>query len=121
MQQEEEQQVAIGGAFTRRAGCLLVPVIPVRAAGALVVTTKRIVFDPVLHYKLFARKIEIDLANVEGVEVSGSNVNFTAMELVTFGKNLTLKLRDGTKQVFRSNQADELAAVISGLLGRFRR
>lgn len=109
----EERQLAVGGVFDRRAGCLLVPFIPVRAAGALILTTHRIIFDPILHYKLFARKSSIDLADVEGAETSGGNVGVNVMELVTFGKTLTLRFKSGRSRSFRSLQADELAESIN--------
>ncbi|HEX9014939.1 MAG TPA: hypothetical protein VF960_02930 [Chloroflexota bacterium] len=115
-----EEQLAVGGVFDRRAGCLLLPFIPVRAAGALILTSRRIIFDPIFIYKLFARKTSIDLADVECAEVSGANVGVSVLELVTFGKNLLLKMRDGRSRTYRSMQADELADEINRAVERLR-
>ncbi len=111
-QETDEQQVAVGGVFDRRAGCLLIPFLPVRAAGALIVTTRRLIFDPVLHYKLVARRTSTDLSAVSGVEVSGSDVGLSMTELVTFGRTLTIRLKSGGAKSYRSMQADQLAAAI---------
>ncbi len=109
----EERQVAVGGGFDRRAGCLFVPFIPVRAAGALIVTTKRVIFDPILYYKLFVRKMAVGLDEIERAESSGRDVALSVTELVTFGRTLTLYLKGGKSRSYRSMQADELAEVIN--------
>ncbi len=116
--QEDERQVAVGGAQYRRAGCLLAPFIPLRAAGALVVTTRRVIFDPILHYKLVTRKFDLDLSEVSEAEATGSDVQLNVWELVSLGKTLSLKMRDGVTYSFRSMQADELAQAINGLIRR---
>ncbi len=113
MEVEEERQLAAGGVMYRRAGCLLIPFVPVRAAGALIVTTRRIIFDPVLHYKLVARKLSIDLDQVGEAEASGGNVEMSLMDLVLIGKALMVKLKNGRRYNFRSMQADELAEAIN--------
>ncbi len=118
MQEEEEQRVAVGGVFYPRAGCLLTPLIPIRAAGALIVTTHRVVFDPILHYKLFARKTEVKLEDIARADAEGSNVQFTLSDLVAVGKILTIRLKGGASHVFRSTQADELAEIINQMVGR---
>src|SRR5512133_2057372 len=110
---DSEGRVAVGGAFDRRAGCLLVPFIPLRAAGALIVTTGRVLFDPILHYKLFARKASIPVDEIERAETTGSDMGLNVMELVTFGKTLTIRLKNGKSKSFRSRQADELAEAIN--------
>jgi len=117
----EERQMAVGGAMYRRAGCLLTPLIPVRAAGALMVTTRRIIFDPILHYKLVARKLSIDMEQVAEAQASGSNVEMSLMDVVSIGKALTVKLNSGKKIVFRSMQADQLAEAINQAVSRLRR
>lgn len=111
-----ERTVLVGGVFDRRAGCLLVPFIPIRAAGALIVTTGKVVFDPILHYKLFARKLEIPLDQIERAETGGSNIGLNVLEIVSFGKDLTLKFKSGRSRTFRSVQADELAEAINATL-----
>lgn len=97
----------------RRAGCLLVPFLPVRAAGGLVVTNKRIIFDPIFHYKLVTRRFAIDLEEVTGAEAAGSNVSFSMWEIVSIGKLLTIKTKKGMTYPFRSNEADLLAEAIN--------
>ena len=117
---EDESPVAIGGAFFRRAGCLLVPFIPVRAAGALIVTTRRVVFEPVLHYKLVARRLSIDLGDVSEACSSGSSVEFSLMDLVRVGKALTVRLKSGMAYTFRSVEADQLADAINQAIRRIK-
>ncbi len=112
----EEQRIAVGGAFDRRAGCLLIPFIPVRAAGALIVTSKRVIFDPILHYKLVAKKVSIDLDEIDRVESTGGNIGINLTELVTWGKTLTIRLKDGKSKSYRSMQADDLAEIINRIV-----
>jgi len=112
-----ERQVALGGVQYRRAGCLLAPFIPLRAAGALVVTTERVIFEPLLHYKLVTRGFDIELDRIREADVSGSNVQVNLWDLVSVGKNLIIRLKDGGSYGFRSMEADQLARAINRLLG----
>jgi len=110
--QEAEEQVAAGGVYTR-AGCLLLPLLPIKVAGLMIVTTRRIVFDPILHYKLFVRKMDIDLADVAEAEVSGGNVQFSILEIVSVGRELVIRLRTGKEHRFRSVAAEQLGEAIN--------
>ncbi len=116
--QEGEYQVAVGGVQYRRGGCLLAPFIPLKVAGALVVTNRRIRFEPILYYKLVTRPFDLDLDEVKDVQSSGSNMQLNVWELVSIGKQLTLKLKNGMSYSFRSIEADDLAEAIGGLLRR---
>ncbi len=111
--QEAEERVAVGGVYTRRAGCLLLPLLPIRAAGIMIVTTKRIIFDPVFHYKLLVRKMDIDLADVREAEASGSNIQFNIWDVVSVGRELVIRLRTGKEFSFRSTMAEQLAEAIN--------
>lgn len=115
-----EKQVAIGGVYTRQAGCLLVPFLPVRAAGAMIVTTRRIVFDPILHYKLLVRKQVIEMGEVSEAEASGGNVELNVWDIVSVGRALTIRLKSGKAYQFRSTVADRLAEAINQVVRRFR-
>ncbi len=118
MVEEEERQVAVGGVQYRGAGCLLAPFIPLRVAGGLIVTTERITFEPILHYKLLTRRFDLDLQDVSGAEATGGNVQMNAWELVTIGKSLTVRMKNGASYTFRSIQADQLAEAINMLVRR---
>lgn len=111
-QQVEEQHIAIGGVQYPRAGCLLIPFIPLRVAGLMIVSTKKVVFDPILHYKLVTRKLTIDVDEISDVEVSGGNVGLSLLNIVNVGKLLTVSLKSGKQFRFRSTAADLLAGAI---------
>lgn len=118
--EEAEQRVAIGGVQYNRAGCLLVPfpLIRLKSAGALVVTNRRILFEPILFYKWVIKGFEIELDSVSSVVAEGSSVEMSPWSLVSFGKRLTIRLKEGHSYTFRSTEADLLAEAINGLLGR---
>lgn len=118
--QEYEEQIAVAGVFTKRAGCLLVPFLPVRAAGAMIVTTKRIIFDPILHYKLLVRKQIIPLDEVSEATASGGNVELNLLDIVSIGKALNIRLKSGRVHHFRSTAAEQLAEAINKVVCRFR-
>lgn len=115
---EDEEQLAVGGGLYRRAGCLLVPFLPVKAAGMILVTTKRVIFDPILHYKLVTRKFDINLSDVAGAQASGSDMELDILNLINIGKALTIRLKSGKKYVFRSTEAEQLAEGINQALRR---
>lgn len=115
-----EERIAVAGVYTRHAGCLLLPLLPIRAAGALIVTTRRLIFDPILHYKLFVRKQVIDLEDVSGAEASGGNVEFNVFDIVSIGRALKIQLKNGRTINFRSTAADQLADAINGVVRRYR-
>lgn len=112
----DDQQIALGGVFTRQAGCLLIPFLPVRAAGGLIVTTSRIIFDPILHYKLFARKRVVPIDQVARAESAEDRTGLGLLDIVTFGKGLRVFLKSGGTLTFRSGQADELAEAINAVV-----
>ncbi|MHB0868131.1 MAG: hypothetical protein ACYC66_05220 [Chloroflexota bacterium] len=116
--EQEERQVAVGGVQYRGAGCLLAPFIPLRVAGGLIVTTRRITFEPILHYKLLTRRFDLDLQDVSEAEAAGGNVQMNVWELVAIGKSLTVKMKNGASYRFRSLEADRLAEAINGLVRR---
>jgi len=118
--QADEVQVAMGGVYGRRMGCLLLPFLPVRAAAALVVTTRRIVIDPIFHYKLFVRKVVIDVGDVERAEVSGSGVELNIWDFVSIGRALDIRLKNGKVYNFRSTAADQLAEAINRVVSQLR-
>ncbi len=118
--EENEQRVAVGGVQYSRAGCLLAPFIPLRVAGALVVTTGRVIFDPILHYKLVTRKFAIDLDDVAEADATGRGVQLNPWDLIAIGKTLTLRMKSGASYVFRSTDADRLADAINGVIQRRR-
>lgn len=117
---ENEEQVAVAGVYTRQAGCLMLPFLPIRAAGALIVTTRRLIFDPILHYKLLVRKQVIDLEDVSGAEASGGNVELNLVDIVSIGRALKIRLKSGKELNFRSTAADQLAEAINLAVHRFR-
>lgn len=116
--QEEERQLAVGGVQYRGAGCLMATFIPLRVAGGLIVTTRRIIFEPILHYKLLTRRFDLDLQDVSEAEVAGGNVQMNVWGLVSIGKSLTVKMKNGASYRFRSMQADQLAEAINGQVRR---
>lgn len=116
-----EPVLAFGGAIWDQAGCLLVPFLNMpKTAGRLIVTPSRITFQPVLHYALVARKFTILLSEVEGALVSGAGMEFNVMDIVTIGQRLTVSLMDGRTIVFRTLQAEPLAAAINWQVQRMR-
>ncbi len=116
--QNDERRVAVGGVQYSRAGCLLAPFIPLRVAGALVVTTRRVIFEPILHYKLVTRKFDLDLDEVTEADATGRGVQVNPWDLIAIGKTLTLKMRSGASYVFRSMDAEQLADAIDGEIRR---
>lgn len=118
---EDERQVAAGGVLYRGAGCLLLPFLPVKAAGLLLITTRRILFDPIMHYKILARKESIDLHEVQEAEASGGQVEMNLMDFVNIGKLLSVRMKSGKVYKFRSTTADELAEAINRAIGSLRR
>lgn len=119
-EEQEEQHVAVGGVQYRRAGCLLIPFLPVKAAGLLIVTTTKVVFDPILHYKLVTRKLTIEADDISEAEVSGSNMELSVLDLVNIGKKITVRLKTGKEYVFRSTTAELLADAINYVVGQRR-
>lgn len=117
---EGEQQIAIAGVQYNRAGCLLLPIplLTVKSAGALVVTNRKIRFEPVLFYKWLTKGFEFDLDQVAGADAGGSNVELSMWSLVNIGKRLTIRLKDGHSYTVRSTDADLLAEVINQLVNR---
>jgi hypothetical protein len=111
-QYADEQHIAVGGVQYPRAGCLLIPFIPLRVAGLLIVSSKRLVFDPILHYKLVTRKMSLDIDEISEVEVSGGNVGLSLLNIVNVGKLLTVTLKSGKRYHFRSTAAEMLAGAI---------
>jgi hypothetical protein len=109
----DEERIAFGGAQLPRAGCLLIPFFPIRAAGLLIVSTKRVLFDPILHYKLVTRRLTIDIDQIKEAEVAGANMEFSLMNIVNIGKSLTVRLKNGKEYRFRSTGADLLAEAIN--------
>ena len=118
--EENEERVAVAGVYTRRAGCLMLPFIPIRAAGALIVTTRSLIFEPILHYKLFARKQVFSLDEVIGAEASGGNVELNLLDIVSIGRALRIQLKGGQELIFRSTAADQLAEAINEVVQRYR-
>ncbi|MGE5618024.1 MAG: hypothetical protein ACM3US_02060 [Sphingomonadaceae bacterium] len=116
---EEDRQVAIGG-VQYRGGCLLASIVPLKVAGVLIVTTRRITFEPILFYKLVTRRFDLDLDQVSGAEAVGGNVQMNVWDLVSIGKLLTVNMKNGASFKFRSMQADELAEAINGVVRRGR-
>jgi hypothetical protein len=115
-QHGDETHVAVGGVQYPRAGCLLIPFLPLRVAGLLIVSTKRVVFDPILHYKLVTRKVTIEVDDIREVEVSGGNMELSLLNIVNIGKLITLRLKSGKEYKFRSTSADLLAGAIHYVL-----
>ncbi len=111
--QEGERAVAVGGVFFPRAGCRLASFIRVRAAGALMVTTKRIIFNPMLHHKLVAQQMYLGIDEVQGAEAMGSRISLSVTDFISIGRNLVITLRNGKKLHFRSQEADQLADAIN--------
>ena len=118
--QNEEEQVAIAGVYTKGAGCLLLPFLPLRAAGAMIVTTKRIIFDPVFHYKLLVRKQIIPIDEVKEAAASGSNLELNIIDFISIGRALEIRLKSGKMFQFRSTSAEQLADAINKVLDRVR-
>lgn len=119
--QEDEQLLAAGGVMNKRAGCLLLPFLPVKSAGSLFITTKRIIFEPILFYKLLTRKMAFGLEDVAEASSTGSSVELDILDFVNIGKALTIKLKSGKSVTFRSMQADPLADAINDAVQRFGR
>ncbi len=115
---EDEQQLAIGGVTTRRAGCRWISFLPIRASGGLIVTNERILFRPILHFALVARQMELGLDEVQAAAATGNTVSLNLTELMAFGKSLVITLKNGKKLTFRSMQADQLADAINYVILR---
>lgn len=120
MENNNEERVAIGGVYTRRAGCLLLPFLPIRAAGALIVTKRSLIFEPILYYKLLVRKQVFSLDEISGAEASGGNVELNLLDIVSIGRALKIQFKNGNELVFRSTVADQLAEAINQVVQQYR-
>lgn len=108
--------LAASGVMMDRAGCLLVPFLPVRAGGRLTVSRTHVAFTPVLHWAWLARPVSLPLADIADVQLGGGGVQFSITDLISVGRRLTITMRDGRRHVFRGLQIEDVYLTIQQAL-----
>lgn len=110
--------LAVGGVMMDRAGCLLIPFLPVRAGGRLTISRTQVDFAPVLHWGLVTRRLTIPLGDIVGVELSGAGMEFNWRDFISIGRRIIITLRDGRRLTFRGLQVEELYIALQQALGQ---